>query len=324
MKIVLFHPARLPPMDYGGVERVVLWLAKGLLERGHEVSVGAFPGSTLPRGARLIEVNPNNKSAVDFLDKIPKGTDVIHFMAPPEEQVWNQLPCAGILTVHGNGKEGERFPKNTVFLSRDHAQRHGSQVFVYNGIDPEEYLFNASEKDSYFLFLSKTSWKVKNVRGAIRLCSQAKSPLTIAGGSRPIFERLKVLFSPQMRWVGAVNGREKARLLAGARALLFPVLWPEPFGLVVVEALMSGTPVIASPYGSLSELVPPHVGVLIDPEREPERWIDILQSKELPWSREACREWALEKFDYKKMAEGYEFYYRKLSSGVSLCEERKV
>lgn len=173
MRLVLFHPVRLPPRDYGGVERVVLWLATALRDLGHEVHVAALAGSQLPPGVRLIPMDPGHTRAQDLLPKLPPGTDLVHFMAPPERDAISRMDCPWILTVHGNGKPGERFPRNTVFLTRDHARRHGAEVFVFNGVDPEEYRFEPGSKEDRFLFLSKTSWKVKNVSGAIRLCSRA-------------------------------------------------------------------------------------------------------------------------------------------------------
>ena len=82
MKILLFHPTLLPPKNYGGVERVVLWLAKGLQERGHEVYVAALSGSRLPEGCHLIEVESRNYSALELNSLFPPGLDLIHFMAP--------------------------------------------------------------------------------------------------------------------------------------------------------------------------------------------------------------------------------------------------
>ncbi|MCM2278367.1 MAG: glycosyltransferase [Oligoflexia bacterium] len=320
MRVVLFHPTELPPRDYGGVERVVLWLARGLVERGHEVWVGALPGSRLPEGARLLEIPENDRSALSLAPRLPEGTDVVHFMAPPEPGAWEQLPCAGLLTVHGNGRPGEAYPLNSVFLSADHARRHGGNVFVYNGIDPSEYRFAPKEKEDWFLFLSKTSWSVKNLAGAMRLCAEAEVPLRIAGGSRPVLRRLQAFLRPQMRWMGPVAGEAKAELLARARALLFPVLWPEPFGLVVVEALISGTPVLASRKGSLPELVPADVGVTLPvPEKGRDKeWQAILVSEMLGIEPERCREWALSKFHYARMAEAYEGLYRDVSGGKTL------
>jgi glycosyltransferase involved in cell wall biosynthesis len=326
MRICLFHPTLLPPRDYGGVERVVLWLAAGLQERGHEVFVAALAGSRLPSGVQLISVPADRTSAWDLLPLLPPGIDVVHFMAPPETGVFEKLPCAGLLTVHGNGKPGEVFPLNTVFLSADHAHRHGAKAYVHNGIDPREYHYDPRvAKADGLLFLSKTSWRVKNLAGAMKLSSQAGVKLTIAGGGRPWGRRIQATLSSRMQWAGAVSGNEKARLLSAARALIFPVLWSEPFGLVVVEAMISGTPVIASRCGSLPELVTPEVGALLDPPTTPESiqsWVEVMQSavtQRSPWQPEACRQRAMTEFHYLKMAEGYENAYKKVIQGEALA-----
>ena len=109
MKICLFHPKLLPPRDYGGVERVVGWLAKGLAERGHEVWVGALQGSRLPAGVRLLPFTVDKSAAWDLARACPPGMDVVHWMAPPEKGVSEKLPCPALLTVHGNGRPGEEF-----------------------------------------------------------------------------------------------------------------------------------------------------------------------------------------------------------------------
>ena len=313
MKILLFHPVLLPPVDYGGVERVVLWLAKGLTQLGHEVTIAALEGSQLPRGVTLLPVSRRCKSDELLLKHLPNGTDVVHFMAPPSPRTLSSLNCPSVLTVHGNGKMGEIFPLNTVFLSRDHANRHGSQTFVYNGIDPTEYKFQ-HKKGRSFLFLSKTSWRVKNLTGTMALSQKAGIPLLIAGGSRPYLARFRAMLNPNFKWMGSVSGLEKMNLLASARALLFPVLWPEPFGLVIAEAWMSGTPVIANPRGSTREMVLPSVGYL--PETE-EQWMQAIDTIG-KISPEACRSHAETHFHYLKMAENYESVYRKIIAGGKL------
>ena len=317
MRILLFHPVHLPPKDYGGVERVVLWLARGLIARGHTVSIAASSGSQLPKGIQLIEVQ-NGETTWDVLNKPGvQAHDIIHFMAPPESGLWDELEKKKIpflLTVHGNGKPMEKFPKNSVFLSRDHAARHGAEKYVYNGIDPEEYRFE-SVKENWFLFLSKTSWRVKNVLGAIDYCQKSKVSLKIAGGNRPILARAKVALNSHMRWIGPVNGHPKVELLAKARALIFPVLWDEPFGLVVVEALVSGTPVLASRRGSLPELLPPEVGQLLETT---DQWIEALSQPVSKWHAADCRDWAVKKFHFSKMAESYESLYFGIVNGESL------
>lgn len=314
MKIVLFHPALLPPPDYGGVERVVLWLARGLVERGHQVWVAALAGSQLPEGTEPLEIERGRTSDLDLLPRLPGGVDIVHFMAPPARETLAKLPCAPVLTVHGNGKPGEKFPRCSVFLSRDHARRHGAEFFVYNGIAPEESGFRPGRREPWYLFLSKTSWRVKNLSGAMGLCRKAGVPLRIAGGRRPIGLRVRAALTPGFHWEGPVSGAKKANLLETARALLFPVLWDEPFGLVVAESLMAGTPVIASPRGSLPELISSEVGAL--PQSEDE-WIELLQK---PFSREpmACREWALKRFHYSVMAANYESAYSRVIAGEVL------
>ncbi len=325
MRVVLFHPVPLPPKDYGGVERVVLWLSRGLVEAGHEVWVAAREGSTLPPGVKLIAMQEGKSSAVDLLPKLPTGVDVVHFMAPPEAEALPGLPCAVLLTVHGNGKPGERFLKNTVFLSADHARRHGAKVYVHNGVDPAEYEFLPREKEDRFLFLSKTSWRVKNVAGAVKLCARAGQGLRVAGGNRPLGVRAQVALRSRMSWEGPVAGQKKAGLLARAKGLVFPIRWPEPFGLVVVEALISGTPVLASRLGSLPELVSPEVGRLLPPpgsgpDSAERAWIAALSEKPWPFDPAVCRKWAMERFTHRKMAEHYAELYRKVAAGESLHE----
>lgn len=320
MKVLIFHPVHLPPKDYGGVERVVLWLAKGLRELGHDVTVAALEGSGLPAGVELLAMAPGRRGLVDLLRSPLLGKfDVIHFMAPPEAEWRERIPCPWLLTVHGNGRPGEIYPLNAVFLSRDHATRHGADAFVYNGLDPAEFAFDPRSKEDRFLFLSKTSWSVKNLAGAVNVCGKAGVELRIAGGNRPIGLRLRAALSPRLSWEGPVAGARKARLLAQAKGLVFPVVWPEPFGLVVAEALLSGTPVIASKTGSLPELLPARAGAVLEWGLDPSRlsaWVETLRNGR--WEPEACRSWALERFHYMKMAEGYLAAYRKVVSGEVL------
>lgn len=312
MKILIFHPVLLPPKDYGGIERVVLWLAKGLRDLGHEVSVAALQGSQLPDGVRLVEVSPGDRSATSFFKKSSGVFDVVHFMAPPENESLPLISLPWLLTIHGNGKPGEVFPKNTLFLSKNHAMRHQRRSYVYNGIDPLEYQFSAQAKSDRFLFLSKTSWKVKNVLGALSIANHAQVSLTVAGGWRPFCGWFKTLFS-RHQWVGPVNGEHKKNLLTESAGFLFPVLWDEPFGLVVIEAMASGLPVFASSKGSLPELITPETGILLDPI-QPKQWIEPLQNVKR-WNREACRERVIKYFTHHTMAQNYLEYYKKAIAG---------
>ena len=327
MRIVLFHPVRLPPVDYGGVERVVLWLAKGLIELGHEVWVGALEGSQIPAPIRTLSFASHARSVRDLIGVLPSGTDIVHFHAPPETHEVGGLPCPWLLTVHGNGKTDEAYPENTVFLTHDHAQRHGAEFFIFNGVDPSEYEFAPEKKSHDFVFLSKTSWKVKNVEGAIRLCRRAGVSLRVAGGNRPWLARLRSSWTRGIDWVGPVTGERKARLLARAQGLVFPVRWPEPFGLVMVEAMMSGTPVLGAAWGSVPEVISVQGGRVLPDEFSSDgagAWKEALRLGFGASDFERAREWALSKFHYIQMAKAYVDAYTRVRSGERLNAQKPV
>jgi len=290
------------------------WLAKGLVERGHQVLMAALPGSRPPPGCRLVEIEKRTRTLEEYSRLMPESLDIVHFMGGISRETLQELPVPALLTMHGNAGPGEIFPRNTVFVSRDHARRHGSDQFVYNGIDPSEFLFEPDSKEDWNLFLSKTSWRIKNLRGAIRYTRKAGTRLRIAGGYRPVWMRLQSWIHPRLSWEGPVSGSRKARLLSRAKALVFPVTWEEPFGLVVAEALISGTPVLATPRGSLPELISDEVGALLKSDEE---WIEVLRQDSYSWDPAACRDRAMRKFHYARMAECYEEVYGKiLAEGV--------
>ncbi|MFZ9596186.1 MAG: glycosyltransferase, partial [Bdellovibrionia bacterium] len=112
-----------------------------------------------------------------------------------------------------------------------------------------------------------------------------------------------------------VAGKRKAELLSQAKAFIFPILWPEPFGLVVAEALMSGTPVLAFKRGSLPELVTQDVGRLFETEQE---WVEYLREDRIEFDPEACRVSAMKRFHYSQMAQHYEVVYDRVIRGEKL------
>jgi glycosyltransferase involved in cell wall biosynthesis len=312
MKILIYHPVLLPVTHYGGTERVLMWLAKSLVKSGHEVAVFAAPGSVLPDPLECI-TDP------EALRKRIGEFDVVHsFTKLPDE--WNSLTRGRLMfTIHGNGKPGERFHRNTVFLSRNHAERHGAMAYVYNGIDPDELRFDASVRPDRLLFLSKTSLKTKNLRGAMALARRHHRNLWIAGGERPLGLRLETawmrLLGRDWKWVGSVGQSEKADFLIQGRALIFPLRWNEPFGLVVVEALASGTPVLASPYGALPELLEFAPECIL---RSDSDWENALTGRISLPDAHRCREWVLSKFHQDQMAREYGKLYEKVLRGEFL------
>ena len=287
----------LPEKGYGGTSRVIDWLTKALIKLGHTVYLVSQKGTNIP-GAELIETP---KNVADYTPYIPDDTEIVHFHN--RNTVFPDRPF--IITMHGNDTNAKFLP-NTVFLSQHHAARHRSDRYVYNGIDPSEFIFQ-EEKDNYFLFFSRVSRKIKGYKTAVQLAKLHGFNLIVAGGWRLNFRR-------NIKYVGEAVGIKKAKLFAGAKALIFPINWNEPFGLVVPEALLSGTPIITTNRGSMPELVPEDVGFRCDNFDEFEAAINNVHKI----SKHRCREWAMEKFSSDVMANSYIDEYNKiLNSNIS-------
>lgn len=312
MQVFLIHDAQFPVALYGGTERVVWWLAKGLHEKGVRVVLVARAGSQCPYASE-VHAADFSRPLVPQLEHLcrSRGAEVVqHYFASPETEPTTSY----VVNIGGNGKAGERFLRNTIFVSRNHAERHGAKAFAYNGLDPDEYVFERT-KTERLVFCAKASWRVKNVRCAIRIARAAGRPLDVLGGSS-----LLPFAWRGVRWHGMVGGEKKAHQLASAAFLLFPVVWNEPFGIAVIEALVSGTPVLATPFGALPELLAPEVGRVMHSEQE---FVHFLRAPEL-FSAERCREWCLANFHYRNMTEKYLAYYAQVLAGQPLNETQPM
>ncbi len=294
MNIVQLSHYKLPAKKYGGTERVIYWNSRALARLGHKIYLLA------PKGTEVQGVNilPYKGRLEDNLHLIPSDADIAHIQYTPDFKI--KVPF--LVTIHGNKKPGEKFLPNTVFVSRNHAKRHDSDKFVYNGLDPSEYIYKEN-KDDYFLFLSKTSRKEKGLDVALRLAKKMDFKLKIAGGRRLSVNR-------KIKFYGEVGGKDKAELIAGAKALLFPISWEEPFGLVITEALVSGTPVIATPRGAVPEIVTPDVGFICKDEEQMVNAIENIDSIKST----NCRKRVLENFTDEIMATNYLHYYQSILS----------
>lgn len=308
MHIALYTHSRLPVQGYGGTQRVIVWLARGLAELGHEVSVLAPCGSRLPE-ARLVELDPGDirRPGFDLTRFLPDSVDVLHAHAP----LTRSPAFPHLYTLHGNLGAGRTAPANTIFVSDDHARRHGLQAFVYNGVDPSDFVFRPA-KDGYDLFLGRLH-RVKGYRWAIDGARRAGKRLVVAGGWRFSFRR-------RLRFVGPVDGERKADLLARAECLWMPALWDEPFGLTLVEAMMSGTPVLCTRRGALPEIVSREVGALGDT-------LDDLVGLRPGITRcaaESCRSHAERWFSHTVMAQEYVRMYRHYLGTGGLPPGRRI
>jgi glycosyltransferase involved in cell wall biosynthesis len=233
---------------------------------------------------------------------IPADADIIHAHFPVKTLPKN-VPL--VQTLHSNWKPGTPLPPNTIFLSGDHAKRHGSDVFVYNGLDPAEYIFRR-RKERWDLFLGKLH-SDRGYHWAIDAAKRTGRRLIVAGGWRPSFTGV-------IKYVGEVGGKRKAVLLARARCLWMPAQWDEPFGLPTIEALFSGTPVLGTRRGALPEIVTPDVGVLRDKMDELIAAMDKVGSLD----PQACRARAERYFTHLVMAEAYVRMYQAVMSAGKL------
>jgi glycosyltransferase involved in cell wall biosynthesis len=306
MHIALYTHSRLPVEGYGGTQRVVVWLARGLVELGHRVTLLAPAGSHVP-DAELVPLDPVEilQPGFNLTPLLPASVEILHAHGPV--RVPPDHPH--VFTLHGNLRPERISPPNTIFLSADHARRHGGTAFVYNGVDPSEFVFHP-EKADYDLFLGRLR-TVKGYRWAIQGAKRSGRTIVVAGGWRPSLSR-------RVRFVGNVAGDRKAALLAGARCLWMPALWDEPFGLTLVEALMSGTPVLGTRRGALPEVVSNEVGALGDTLDE----LVALRSSIEQRDPQACRRRAERWFSHTIMAEEYLRMYRQYLSASKLPEGR--
>lgn len=308
MHVALYCHDKLPVKGYGGTQRVVVWLARGLAELGHQVSLLAGPGSKVPEATLIpIDLKRSHQPGFDISPLVPPRADIVHSFAPLSLRP--SVPY--VWTQEGNFKAGKEPPPDTIFVSANHAERNRRTAFVYNGIDPAEFRFEPTKQD-YDFFLGRLH-KEKGYHLAIEGALRTGQKLVIAGGWRPSFRRL-------VKFVGEVDGEEKAKWLAEARCLWMPALWDEPFGLTLAEALMSGTPVIGTHRGSLPEIVSPDVGGLGDTLDELVEIANRIQKID----PQACRTRAERYFSHRVMAEEYVRFYRHFLDKGELPEGKRA
>jgi len=297
MHVVVASRQLLPAKGYGGPERVIIALVRGLVALGHRVTLLAPPGTRVGE-ATVVEVPPRKLDDPAALSPfLPKDAEILHAHFPLTREPDS---LAFVQTIHRNLKPGTHPWPNTIFLSLDHARRHGSDAFVYNGLDPAEYVYRRFPKrpEQFDLFLGRLH-STKGYHWAVEAAKGIGHKLVVAGGWRPSF-------TGGVRYVGEVDGRRKAALLARARCVWNPAQWDEPFGLVTVEALLSGTPVLGTRRGALPELVTPEVGALCDTMEEMIAAAETIHTR----SPAACRAHAERHFTHVVMAEEYVRVYR--------------
>lgn len=334
LRIAMVAPPfyELPPRGYGGIEVVVAKLIDALVDRGHEVTlVGAGRNGTKaqfrrtyadPQFARLGEPLPEAVHAAataEILEHLDVDVVHDHTLLGPLQARGRAVPT--VATVHGpvTGEPGlyyRKLGKTTELVAISDAQRGFAPdlnwaATVHNSLDPADYTFRA-EKEDWVLFLGRCT-PDKGMHLAIDAAREAGREIKLAAKcSEPAeleyFEReIRPRLGAGVEWLGEIGGQDKRDALASARCLLFPLQWEEPFGMVMIEALVSGTPVVTMPRGAAPEIVTDGVtGLLRERLEDLPAAIDAVDTIDPA----LCRAEVLDRFTPDVMAAGYEKVYR--------------
>lgn len=326
----------VPPQGYGGTERVVSVLTEELVRLGHQVTLFASGDSRTrarlcapcPRSLRLDRscVDPMAYHALMYerVFQAAGDFDLIHFHTDYQHYALSRRYDTPVLhTHHGRLDMPELIPLFQEFreipvVSISNAQRGpvpwlNWQATIYHGFPKNTHPYNATPSD-YLVFLGRISPE-KGLDEAVRIAVQVGMRLKVAAKIDPrdqqYYEQVAkpLMAHPLVEFIGEVGGQDKDRLLGDARALLFPINWPEPFGLVMIEALACGTPVIAYRRGSVPEVIEHGVtGFVVTTADEAAAAVGKLDTI----SRATCRQAFETRFSTARMADDYVSVYQRL------------
>lgn len=324
----------VPPCKYGGTELMVAELAEGLVQRGHDVTLFGTGDSTTSAELRWLfpeaQWPPDAMTDVNHVTWAMEqvrdgGFDVVHANSAPALALTRLVPAPPMVyTVHHVREQSlsslyEHFPDiYYAAISHDQARREVQLPrleVIHHGLDPDRYQCR-EEYGDYVCFIARFS-AVKGPHIAIDVAGGAGVPIRVAGEVHDAdaeFARREV--EPRLRrdhvtFLGSVGMREKIPLLRDARALLAPIEWNEPFGLALIEAMLSGCPVVAFPRGSASELVEHGVTGFLARDAAHMRELVRPGGPVDDFDRWRCRERAVERFGRDRMTADYERLYER-------------
>jgi glycosyltransferase involved in cell wall biosynthesis len=336
----------IPPSAYGGIEAVCGTLVHGLVRRGHDVtlisvgrnrSLGRFVqtrSEPCPEGHEndaIFEIIHAARAAAILSDLRP---DVVHdhtragpLTAPSRGQPTLVTVHAPVVGPDSNIEYWEAIQPWVSLVAVSAAQRASAPnlnwaATIHHGIAEDKYCV-ASAKSDYVLYLGRLS-PLKGVHLAIDAARAAGRRIVIAGSWTIASERvyfdsvIRPRLGPGVEWVGEVGGQAKVDLLGQAACLLFPVQWQEPFGLVMLEAMACGTPVVGLPFGSVAELITQGVTGIVC-ERPADLPAGIARATQIDPIR--CREESVRRFGAETMVAAYEDVYRTRLAATRLTVE---
>ena len=350
MRIAQISPLAeaVPPRLYGGTERVVSWLSEALVYSGHDVTLFASGDSLttatlapiVPQALRLSGVPDHVPSTLLMLDEVRKRADefdVIHFhLDMLQYPLFESIAHKCVTTLHGRldlpyTHGAYRRFSTMPLVSISAAQRAPMPAglnwlaTIHHGL-PTNLYTSGSGDGGYLLFLGRMAPEKRSDR-AIEIAKRAGIPLKIAAKVDSADENYfreniePLLAHPLIDFLGEVNDMQKQDLLGRARALLFPIDWPEPFGLVMIEAMATGTPVIAWPEGSVPEVLKDRLtGSVVRTLDEAARAAQTIDNLD----RLLIREEFERRFTAECMARQYVKAYEQLSPGLDSTSSRSI
>jgi glycosyltransferase involved in cell wall biosynthesis len=319
----------VPPKHYGGTERIVSYLTEELVRAGHDVTLFASGDSitnarliascerSLRKNERCKDPVAREVLLIDHVIEYVNEFDLIHFHTGYLHfPICRYLPVPHVTTLHGRLdlpdliSVFDRF-RNEPLISISDAQRQplswaNWQETIYHGLPKDLFTFQPKQGD-YLAFLGRISPE-KRVDRAIEIAKRVSMPLKIAAkvdrADRRYFKREiePLLTESHVEWIGEISDQQKNEFLGNAYALLFPIDWPEPFGLVMIEAMACGTPIIAYDRGSVPEVMENGVtGFIVN---EIEQAVEAI-GRVPDLSRAGCREVFEKRFTSRRMASDY-------------------
>jgi glycosyltransferase involved in cell wall biosynthesis len=347
MKIAQIAPLieRVPPRLYGGTERIVSYLTEELVAQGHDVTLFASADSItsarlVPCCEQALRLNPAVRDPIPYymitLDKLRRMAsqfDILHFHIDQFHfPIFHDRSSRALTTLHGRQDLPDlkvlydAFP-DMPLVSISEAQRKpianaNFVATVLHGIARDLFTPTLLPRGDYLAFLGRISPE-KRVDRAIAIARAVGLPLKIAAkvdrADEAYFRRdiAPLLDQPGIEFIGEINEQKKGRFLGEARALLFPIDWPEPFGLVMIEAMACGTPVLAFRQGSVPEVVDEGItGHIVDGVDEAIRKIGRVLALD---RARVCRQFE-QRFTAERMVQDYVKIYEKLIS-TGLCRD---